>query len=152
MIPEVSGARGHRRTGIRHRCTRTLRGRDVRRYRGLRVTSANRTLHDLRPRLTAAQFNRAVNDARLAGLLSEAELAELETLTAVTERPTRSGFEDAVLAEIRRRGFPEPEVNARVLGLEVDFLFAAERVIVELDGWKYHSDRATGSATIAATS
>lgn len=142
-IPEVTGVRGHRRPGIRHHRSQTLRRRDVRRHRGLRVTSAARTLHDLRARLTVAQFTRAVNDARLAGLLSAADLTELESLTAVTERPTRSGFEDLVLAEIRLCGFPEPRVNAHVLGHEVDFLFAAERVIVELDGWKYHSDRAT---------
>lgn len=156
-VPEVTGVRGRRRPGIRHHRTQTLRRRDVRRHRGLRVTSAARTLQDLRGRLTAAQFTRAVNDARLAGLLSAADLTELESLTAVTERPTRSGFEDAVLAEIRRRGFPEPQVNARVLGFEVDLLFASERVIVELDGWEYHSgqpswerDRARDALTAAA--
>jgi very-short-patch-repair endonuclease len=52
-------------------------------------------------------------------------------------------FEDQVAAELNARGFPAPRVNAWVCGLEVDFLFADHRVIVELDGWRYHSDHPT---------
>ncbi len=40
-----------------------------------------------------------------------------------------------------RFGLPGPEVNAFVCGREVDALFAAERLIVELDGWRFHQDR-----------
>jgi very-short-patch-repair endonuclease len=32
-------------------------------------------------------------------------------------------------------------MNAIVAGYEVDALFAAERVIVELDSWEFHKDR-----------
>jgi DNA-binding Lrp family transcriptional regulator len=39
---------------------------------------------------------------------------------------------------VRRAGLPEPEVNVRVRGLEVDFLWRASRVIVEIDGYAYH--------------
>jgi very-short-patch-repair endonuclease len=36
-----------------------------------------------------------------------------------------------------------PQINSRATGLEVDALFAAERVIVELDGWQFHRNRET---------
>jgi very-short-patch-repair endonuclease len=41
----------------------------------------------------------------------------------------------------RRHRFPEPEVNARVGGLEVDFLWRDQWVIVETDSWRHHGDR-----------
>jgi very-short-patch-repair endonuclease len=33
-------------------------------------------------------------------------------------------------------------VNARVAGLEVDFLWPEQRLILEVDGYAYHGDRA----------
>jgi very-short-patch-repair endonuclease len=140
LVPEVSGATGRLRPGIVHHKTRTLTRRDVRRHRGLRVTSPARTLDDIKARLTPAEFVRAINDARLSGVLNG---ADVERFTPRQERPTRSAFEDQVAAELRDRGFPEPRVNASVLGFEVDFLFPDHQVIVELDGWAYHSDHPT---------
>jgi hypothetical protein len=55
--------------------------------------------------------------------------------------PTRSEFEDRFLAFCREYGLPEPLINTFVAGYEVDALFPAERLIVELDGWEYHRDR-----------
>lgn len=36
---------------------------------------------------------------------------------------------------------PAPEVNARLANLEVDFLWRRERLVVEVDGYRYHADR-----------
>ena len=137
--PEISSAGAHRRVGIRHHQTRTLTAKDVRTHRGLRVTSPERTLRDIRPRLTARQFARAVNDARLARLLTLEHAAEL---TGATRRATRSGFEDDVLAAILARGLPEPEVNVPVLGFEVDLYFREHGIVVEIDDYRYHADPA----------
>jgi very-short-patch-repair endonuclease len=41
----------------------------------------------------------------------------------------------------RRRRLPKPEVNARVGGFEVDFLWRAQCVIAETDGWRHHGTR-----------
>ena len=41
----------------------------------------------------------------------------------------------------RRYGLPEPTFNTRMGRTEPDFLFPEERVIVEIDGWRFHSDR-----------
>ena len=40
----------------------------------------------------------------------------------------------------KRHGLPTPQINATVNGKEVDALFPAERVIVELDSWTFHGD------------
>jgi very-short-patch-repair endonuclease len=42
---------------------------------------------------------------------------------------------------VRAAGFPPPEVNIRVRGHLVDFLWTAERVVVEVDGYRFHSSR-----------
>ncbi|MGH2868996.1 MAG: type IV toxin-antitoxin system AbiEi family antitoxin domain-containing protein [Solirubrobacteraceae bacterium] len=141
--PEVAGPRDRRRPGIRYHHTRTLTRRDIRRHQGLRVTSPARTLIDIAPRLTRSQRARAVNDARLRGLLKGPELEGLAHLTAIRSRPTRSRFEDEFPAFARAHGLPEPEINAHVAGYEVDVLFPRERVIVELDSWEHHQDRST---------
>ncbi len=55
--------------------------------------------------------------------------------------PTRSEVEDAFLAFSAWFDLPRAEVNTRVAGYEVDALFRAECLIVELDGWEYHGTR-----------
>ncbi|MGB9186017.1 MAG: DUF559 domain-containing protein [Solirubrobacteraceae bacterium] len=155
--PEVTGPGRRTRPGIRHHRSKTIKRRDIRRHRGLRVTSPARTISDIAPRLTQRQRARAVNDARLQGHLKGQELDRLMRITTITARPTRSEFEDDFPAFARRQGFPEPELNAEVAGYEVDVLFRRERVIVELDGWEHHqsrsafeSDRERDAATLAA--
>lgn len=57
--------------------------------------------------------------------------------------PTRSGLERLFLRLCRHHGIPKPEVNVKVRPFEVDFLWRVERLVVEVDGYRYHSDRAT---------
>ncbi len=42
----------------------------------------------------------------------------------------------------RDNGLPPPTVNAMIDGLEVDALWPAQRLIVELDGYEFHRTRA----------
>jgi very-short-patch-repair endonuclease len=48
------------------------------------------------------------------------------------------------VGQIRRslRGRRDRAVNETVAGLEIDFLFAAQRLVVEADGWRFHGTRA----------
>ena len=64
-VPEVVVPAKRRPTGIRVHIHRTLESRDIRRHRGIRVTSPARTLLDIAPRLTKPQLERAANEARL---------------------------------------------------------------------------------------
>jgi Transcriptional regulator, AbiEi antitoxin/AbiEi antitoxin C-terminal domain len=152
---EVSAPTPRKRPGITtHRVT-TLARADIRIHLGVRVTSPARTLLDVASRLTDAGLTRAVNDLRLAGDLKTAQLAAVidratthagaPRLRAIVHdsaaAPTRSSFEDEFRSFAQRFGLPAPEINVRIAGREVDALFRAERVIVELDGYRYHGGR-----------
>lgn len=153
---EVTTTSGRPRPRIKVHRSRTLTRRDVTRHFGIPVTSPARTVLDVATEMTDVGLSRGVNDLRLAGFLSLAELAEvvarhprpcdakrLRAQVAHPEQaPTRKEFEDAFLLFVRRYGLPEPEVNTRVLGHEADALFRAHNLVVELDGWRFHSDRA----------
>ena len=145
-----------RRPGIRpHRVSR-LHERDTARREGVPVTAPPRTLLDLATRLPARTVERAVADAERRGLVTRSELgARLDLcgprpgvplLRALIggrkELPwTRSSAEERFLALVRSGGLPAPRVNARTGGYEVDFLWARERVVVEVDGFAHHASR-----------
>lgn len=52
---------------------------------------------------------------------------------------TRSQAEARLLGLIRQAGLPFPKTNTRVAGFEVDFLWASEGLVLEVDGFAYHS-------------
>lgn len=153
--PEITVATDRRPGGLRVHTSTTLSKRDVRTHRGIRVTSPARTLLDIAPRLSEPELARALNDGRLERRLHPSELEELLARLPshpgakrvrphlTTTGPTRSQLEDTFLAFIHAHGLPEPQINFRVAGYEVDVLFADQRVIVELDSWEFHQDRRT---------
>jgi very-short-patch-repair endonuclease len=55
---------------------------------------------------------------------------------------TRSEAEARLLSLIRTARLPAPSTNARLHGLEVDFLWPEQRLVVEVDGFTFHGDRA----------
>jgi very-short-patch-repair endonuclease len=63
-------------------------------------------------------------------------------VTRTEPRLTRSEAERRLLELSRDARLPEPETNATVLGYEVDFLWREQRLIVEVDGFAFHSTRA----------
>jgi hypothetical protein len=132
-----------------------LAGPDLTTQLAIRATSPARTLLDCALELKPAALTRAVNDARHAHILTldqlHATLARyplhpgagaLRPHADTTEAPTRSGWEDAFPAFCARHGLPRPRMNTTVCGFEVDAFFEAEKVIVELDSWEFHSSRA----------
>ncbi len=54
---------------------------------------------------------------------------------------SRKVAERRFLELIRAARLPEPETNARVHGYEVDLLWRDQRLIVEVDGYAFHSTR-----------
>jgi very-short-patch-repair endonuclease len=149
---EVTAQSARRRSGLGIHRSRTLTPRDVTRHYDIPA----RTLLDNTPRLADKDLARAVNELRLAGYLKLGDVTELLTRHAPTragnrlrghvahpERaPTRSEFEDAFLPFVERYHLPEPQVNTRVAGHEADIFFPEHKLVVELDSWEYHSDRA----------
>jgi hypothetical protein len=147
-------AKGEReRPGITtHRC-RSLKPRDITRQHDVPVTSPERTILDVAPRLPRKQLTRMVNDARLSGYVHLASLGDvvarnrchpgaklLEPFVQDRANPTRSGFEDDFKLFAARYGLPTPLINVKVNGYEVDAYFPDHHLIVELDGHNYHAD------------
>jgi very-short-patch-repair endonuclease len=151
---EVTHQRQRERPGIRTHTCRVLRRSDICVHLGIRVTSPARTVLDIAPMTPEKALRRAVNDLRHRGQLHLGTLAELldrcpkhpgvTVLRPYLEHPagpTRSEFEDAFLAFAARHHLPQPQVNVKLNGYLVDALFPDQMLIVELDGWEFHSDR-----------
>ncbi|HEX4672746.1 MAG TPA: type IV toxin-antitoxin system AbiEi family antitoxin domain-containing protein [Solirubrobacteraceae bacterium] len=148
---------GRNRAGIRVHRVEWLDPRDIRRYRGIPITSPARALLDIAPDLSDRELERALDEALIKRLTSHAAInavlnayshrrgvARLRAL-ADPGRPTtdtRSGGEEALLALIRKTDMPAPELNARVGHYTADFVWREQKVIVELDGYDYHRGRA----------
>jgi hypothetical protein len=129
-VPSTAGIR--KRDGIvLHRST-TLIARHCTRRDGIPVTNPARTLSDLRPLLSPAQF---------AAALREAEFLRLPIDHRIEPDRARSELEQAMLAICRRHRLPPPEVNVNVDRYEVDLLWRDQRLIVEVDGWDSHRSR-----------
>jgi predicted transcriptional regulator of viral defense system len=149
------------RPGLRVHYTRQVDDSDRAVRHRIPVTSVARTLLDIAatepPRelargVEAAQIRRLVDDRDLEQLLARAArhpgaCALRDILRQHTEPVmTRSEAERRMLALVRAAGLPPSDVNVRVCGHEVDMLWRAERLIVEIDGFEY---RAQPSSAIA---
>jgi hypothetical protein len=155
--PDVTVAgRARARPRITVHRTGVLKRVDEATVDGIPVTSVARTLLDLA----------AVAPYRLDRALEQAErlkLFDLRALNDVLRRSrgrrgagrlrqalalyepmpfTRSELEQRFVALVRRAGVLAPAMNAFVAGQEVDALWEAERLVVELDGYEFHRTRA----------
>jgi hypothetical protein len=146
-----------RRPGIVVHRSRTLAAADVADCDGIAVTSVARTLVDVAGMLAPGPLERAVERALALRLF---DLTSVRT--AIDARPTVRGASTLarVVADIHdepvltrsqlealmrdmcaAHGIEPPEVNSRVEGYEVDFLWRSRRLIVETDGHAHHGTR-----------
>ncbi|MGI8864430.1 MAG: hypothetical protein ACR2JH_08550 [Solirubrobacteraceae bacterium] len=155
-VTEVVVVEDRRPKGIRaHHCKNLLR-RDTHKIHGIRVTSPGRTLLDCAPRLTDRRLTRVVNEAIRTKLLKPEHLADLllrcpthpgarrlKPFASTKHGVSRSELEDTFQGLVKRYRLPQPKLNTRVNGYEVDCYFEAHQLIVELDGWDFHNSRAS---------
>jgi very-short-patch-repair endonuclease len=127
----VSGE-GKSRPGIRLHRSATLTPAHCSRRDGIPVTKPARTLADLRRTFPGHVFASALREAEFLRLPIE-EMAERDR--------TRSELESRFLRLLRRHRLPQPEVNVPLDRFVVDFLWRAERLVAELDGWHSHGTR-----------
>jgi very-short-patch-repair endonuclease len=123
------------RRGIRLHRSITLTQRQCTWRAGIPVTTPTRTLLDLRRFATDAELGRARRQAEVLGY-------PLEDAAMIEPDLTRSELERRFLQLCQRHRIPSPEVNARVGDHVVDFLWRHAALIVETDGYRYHSGRA----------
>ena len=145
-----------RRSGIWvHRCK--LGPEDVTSRDGFPVTPVARTLFDL---AEVAPYETLKGAAEEADRLKRLRLRELELvcergygrralrpirrLIEALHAPDegRSPLEIRFAAFVRDYDLPSPVQNADVLGHEVDALWPAAKLVVELDSWEHHGHRA----------
>jgi very-short-patch-repair endonuclease len=147
--------------GVRIHRVQDLREDEVTLLHGLPVTTPARTLLDLAETLTQREVEQAYATALRRQLVTPAEMREMldrhplhrgasmwRQLLGQRDAPafTRSEAEEKLLALTRSARLPRPELNATVLGHEVDFLFRSARVVVEVDGYAYHASPRTFAA------
>ncbi len=121
---------------------------------GIAVTTPARTILDLAPQLSNRELEQLVAEAHRRGLAAPAALTRLlaryprrpgtralRELLAGTPAFTRSRAERRLLSLIRKAELPQPDVNVPVAGFEVDFHWEPQRLVVEVDGYPFHSSR-----------
>jgi very-short-patch-repair endonuclease len=155
-IVTVTAVGRHRHSsGILHvHRSNNLSAQDVRARHRLPVTNPARTLLDLAT--TEHDLERAVAEARVQGLIRPGQIeaaigrapkhpgiSPITALLSVDSGPawTRSDGERRLLQLIRDANLPLPLVNQRVLTYEVDFVWPAQKLIVETDGHRFHGHR-----------
>jgi hypothetical protein len=147
--------RGHRRGILLHRVAR-LDEEERTVKEGIPVTTPGRTLLDLASDLDARELEEVVSRAERDGLVVPAVLSLLlarhrgrpgvPALRDVLRTPggpalTHSEAEARFLALVREAGLPPPECGVSVGRYELDFLWRAAGVAVEVDGFRYHASR-----------
>jgi very-short-patch-repair endonuclease len=151
----TTGGREQRALRI-HRIT-TLRADETTHRHGIPVTTPARTLLDLAGSLPRRALERALDEAEILELFDLRRLRALipahqgergvRRLAAALDdheagsTVTRSELEEQFLALCGQHELERPRVNATIAGLEVDFLFAAQRLVVEVDGYRFHRSR-----------
>lgn len=147
-----------RRPGICPHRVRRIAPADVATVEGVPVTTPARTLVDLAGRIRPRVLEQAIGAAERLGLVDQRALlaalsrvpnskgaALIRRLISADGEPyfTRSAAEDRFLELARRGDLPVPETNVRLGGYEVDFLWRCERIVIEVDGFAFHSSRPT---------
>jgi very-short-patch-repair endonuclease len=153
----VAGRDPGTRRGLRvHRVT-ALDERDVGSVRGVPVTAPARTILDLAAVLSSHELERALAEAQVRRLVRRRDLVDqlersrgrpgtrmLRRILALEggPAPTRSDAERRMMRLVRAAELPVPRVNSRLGRYEVDFLWPKQRLVVEVDSFRFHSPRA----------
>jgi very-short-patch-repair endonuclease len=150
----VSGRKLRSRAGLRVHQTSGLLTADIRHRSGVLLTAPARTLLDLAAS-RSKHTEQAFIEAHGLGLLRVGELQRavrrwegrpgVPALRALMEGHvsgyTRSKAELAMRKLLHGARLPEPAVNAPLHGYLIDFLWPAERLVLEIDGFAFHGHR-----------
>jgi very-short-patch-repair endonuclease len=153
---EVTMPRHRRRRleGVRIHRAQDLRDDEVMQLHGIPVTTPARTLLDVAEVMTAREVEQAYAAALRMQHVTPDAMREMvnrhpahrgaplwRRILAQHDAPafTRSRAEEKLLALTRSARLPRPELNVKILGHEVDFLWRNARVVAEVDGYAFHA-------------
>lgn len=123
---------------------------------GIPVTSLSRTLLDRAAAVSTGELERLVARSEVELGLGRQQLdryarsangtpgaRRLVALLDAEAGPsfTRSEAERRFLTVVREAGLASPRCNVGLVGFEVDFLWPGARLVVEVDGYAFHSSR-----------
>lgn len=158
VIMTIVSKQGRCRPGVRIHRAKALDRRDLRVRDGLPLTAPARTLLDLAAEEPDADLEEAVAVARQRGLAADHEIRAAirrarnrkgaVRLARLLDAGHPSGFtrsraERQMRALLRAAELPQPRANVPLLGYVADFLWAEHRLVVEVDGYLFHSDKAS---------
>jgi very-short-patch-repair endonuclease len=150
------------RPGIQVHASPSVRVGDIARCHGIPCTTVARTALDLGEVVPKRQVVRVLQEAAVRRVFDLRVFEDLlrdanghrgagvlrQALAEIVDEPglTASDIEELFLDICSRGRLPAPEVNRwlRVDGgeaIKADFLWRAERLIVEVDGWTFHGTR-----------
>jgi very-short-patch-repair endonuclease len=152
----VAGRDRRSRPGIRVHRTQRLDQRDAGFVRGIPVTAPARAIIDVAGEASAIELEHAIAEAYALKLVTDRQIeaaigrapyrAGVGVLRAELRREggpqwTQSEGERQMLKLIRSAGLPVPRTQERIAGWPADFLWPEQRLIVEVDGYPFHSGR-----------
>ena len=155
IVPRTASGRSDHAIRL-HRPERLL-PEERTRHQNVPVTTPLRTLLDAAAVLSREELERTVARAEREGLATLEELRRIAQVHAYTRgasklralfsaidrvKFTRSEAEQRFLKLVGRAQLPTPAVNTIVGGYEVDFFWAQQKLVVEIDGYAYHSSEA----------
>jgi hypothetical protein len=152
--PELTTPTERRVRGVGTRRSRSICELDATAWRGIPVTTVQRTLVDLAAVLSTAELARACHEAGVLHRTTPAQVrevlerhpnatgaAKLRTVLEGDEPVTLSKLEAAFLKLLVKEGLPLPQTNRPASGRRVDCRWPEHQVTVELDSYRYHSSR-----------
>lgn len=157
VLRRAGGVRDEGHRGVWLHQTRRLEPFEVTVERGIPAATIERVLLDLAARADAKRMERIFVQAYKTGRVSWPRLARvlergrgckgIGKLRRIAQEvdpqalETRSVTEIDFLALCREAGLSAPSVNVLAEGHLVDFLWPAQKVVVETDSWGHHGDR-----------
>jgi very-short-patch-repair endonuclease len=156
----VAGRNAAPRHGVQVRRVKTLARNDVRWRTGIPLTSPARTLIELGAVLDPLELENALAETlvhrlarapeiaaaiqrahRFTGIPMLRQLLSYSQDSGAAPARTRSVYERKLLKLIAAAQLPRPVTNVPVEGHVVDMFWPAQRLVVEFDGFAYHSGR-----------
>jgi very-short-patch-repair endonuclease len=152
--PEVITRTERRIPGVTTRRSRTIDPADATTWRGIPITTVPFTLVALAAQLNADTLARACHEAGVRHGTTPRQVEEVllrrpnapgtRQLRAVLHgdvRVTLSKLEQRFLELLRDHGLPLPRTNRKAGARRVDCRWPAQRLTIELDGYRYHHSR-----------